>query len=158
MLNIKNSKPEKNFAASTDSSEKGLLVPRRRALAILLIVAAVIFVVWQFLPSSNFPAVSGSELQAVFLTNNQVYFGNLQNYNKSYAVLKNVFYLSVAEPLQQGATPPGPTLNLVKLGAELHGPQDIMYIPKDKIMFWENMKKDSQVVQAITNFLAQQKK
>lgn len=124
-------------------------------MCVAVVVVAVF--VWQFWgpTSANFPAVSGSDWQAVFLTNNQVYFGHLRDYNRSYAVLRDVFYLRVAEPLQQGATPPGPTLNLVKLGAELHGPQDLMYIPKDKVMFWENMRKDSQVVQAISNFLAQ---
>jgi hypothetical protein len=37
----------------------------------------------------------------------------------------------------------------VKLGSELHGPQDAMFIDSDKVMFWENMKDDSKVVQAI---------
>jgi len=47
-------------------------------------------------------------------------------------------------------------VSIVKLGSELHGPEDIMYIPRNQITFWETMRKDSQVVQAIQNFLAQQ--
>jgi len=130
------------------------------AFAVVVVVLVVLGVLSLFgwLPSANFPSVSGSDWQAVFLTNNQVYFGHLTDYNKGYATLKDIFYLRAAEPLQQGATPGGPNLSLVKLGAELHGPQDLMYIPKDKIMFWESLKKDSQVVQAINGFLAQQKK
>ena len=135
--------------------------PKQKIIVAVLIVIGA-FLVWKVLsfvgivPSSDFPAVSSAEWQATFLTNNQVYFGHLKNYNREYAVLKDIYYLRVAEPLQQGAQPPGPALNLVKLGGELHGPQDTMYIPKDKIMFWENLKKDSQVVQAIDNYLAAQ--
>lgn len=109
--------------------------------------------------ASVFPVTGINQWQSVFLTNNQVYFGHLENYSNDYVVLKDIFYLSVAEPLQIGSPPKPsqPTINLVKLGSELHGPQDVMYIPKDKIMFWENLKGDSQVVQAIGNFLSQKK-
>ncbi len=123
-----------------------------------LIFALVVFLaaVWAgrayLFPS--FPKPDNSTWQAVFLTNDQVYFGKLSNETREYAVLDSIFYLRVSEPLQQGATGQ-PALNLVKLGGELHGPSDRMYIPKDKIMFWENMKSDSQVVQAISNFLKQ---
>ncbi len=102
-------------------------------------------------PSFPQPAMDG--WQAVFLTNDQVYFGKLTSYSREYAVLEQIFYLRAADPLQQGTT--GPALNLVKLGGELHGPSDKMYLPKDRIMFWENLRADSQVVTAITGFLAQ---
>jgi len=133
---------------------------RRRALGwgwIAILIVVVIFLgAWKLSGFTNFPSVPKSEWQAVFLDNNQVYFGHLKNYNREYAVLKNIFYLRVADALQQGA-PPGSGLNLVKLGEELHGPKDVMYISKDKITFWENLKSDSQVVQAINVFLGQPK-
>ena len=123
---------------------------------VIVIIVAVVFMVKRFfLAGAGFPPVRASEWQAVFLTNNQVYFGHLKNYGREYVSLNNIFYLRVADALQQGATPPGQGLNLVKLGGELHGPQDTMYVPKDKILFWENLKPDSQVVQAISNFLKQ---
>ncbi|MDO8537178.1 MAG: hypothetical protein Q7R94_02945 [bacterium] len=136
---------------------------KRKIIAVALALLGVfiiwkVFVLFGVIAPRDFPRVSSSEWQGVFLTNNQVYFGHLENYNRNYVVLKDIYYLRVAEPLQQGAQPPGPSLNLVKLGSELHGPQDQMYVPKDKIMFWENLKSDSQVVQAITNFLATQPK
>ena len=144
-------------------------IPRKRRKRILLgivLVVVVVFIVWQALvyagvALSGFPWVSSSDWQAVFLANNQVYFGHLSSAGRDYAVLKDIFYLSVAQPnqpLQQGASVPGPTLNLVKLGGELHGPQDTMYIPNNQIMFWENLKKDSQVVKAIDAFYASQPK
>lgn len=133
---------------------------KAKAVFAFLILAFLIALGWKILalygvvPSYDFPVTSSQEWQSVFLTNNQVYFGHLKNYNKGYAVLKDIYYLRVSDPLQQGSPPQPPQINLVKLGGELHGPQDAMYIPKDKIMFWENLKADSQVVQAINNFLA----
>ena len=103
------------------------------------------------LPSPDFPTTSGGAWQAVFLTNNQVYFGHLVNYDRTYALLRNVFYIQVSSSQNLQPETPGaaPQLNLIKLGGELHGPEDAMFIPKDKILFWENMKADSQVVKAI---------
>lgn len=100
--------------------------------------------------SFDFPRVSNSKWQAVFFSNGQVYFGHLENYNWKYVRLKDIYYLRVAEPLQQGQKET-PSLNLVKLGSELHGPEDAMFIPKDKIIFWENLKDSSRVVEAISS-------
>ena len=105
-------------------------------LALLIAFGWKILGLYGVVPSYDFPMVKVSQWQAVFLTNNQVYFGHLKNYNKGYAVLKDIYYLRVTDPLQQGSPPQQPGINLVKLGVELHGPTDVMYIPKDKIMFW----------------------
>lgn len=126
----------------------------------ILIAIVVLLIAWKaFVPRGKygygFPMPDGGGWQAVFLTNDQVYFGKLQSLSREYVALDQIFYLRVAQPLQVGAAGQ-PALNLVKLGGELHGPTDAMYIPKDKIMFWENLRGDSQVVQAITNFYAQQ--
>lgn len=133
------------------------LVEQKKRIIVALGLLVFVLVGWQVLAfygivaSSDFPAVSRSQWQAVFLTNNQVYFGHLRNYNREYAALSNIYYLRITDPLQQGSPPQPQGISLVKLGAELHGPDDVMYIPKDKIMFWENLKPDSQVVQAINN-------
>ena len=100
----------------------------------------------------NFPSVSPGQWQAVFLTNNAVYFGKLVNYDNTYVTLTDVYYLRTASDLEgSGAT----SLNLIKLGGELHGPEDVMYIPKTNVLFWENMKDSSQVVQTIMSASAQ---
>lgn len=104
-------------------------------------------------------AVSG--YQAVFLTNGQVYFGKLSNSGDDYTTLKDIYYLQVVQPPLQGQQQPGqpqtqaqPQISLVKLGNELHGPVDEMKITKAQILFYENMKDDSQVVTAIKNYKA----
>lgn len=99
------------------------------------------------LSTGDFPTVPGSKWQAVFLTNNQVYFGRLQNHNRKYVALKSVYYLQAQQPVQSGQPPAN--LNIVKLGSEIHGPEEIIFISKDQILFWENLKSDSQVVRGI---------
>ena len=43
-------------------------------------------------------------------------------------------------------------LDLVKLGQEIHGPEDVMNINVDHIVFWEKLKDSSPVVQAILRY------
>jgi hypothetical protein len=95
--------------------------------------------------------------QAVFLTNGQVYFGKVEKQNQVELVVKDIYYLQVTRPLQQteeGEQQPNPQgeLSLVKLGNELHGPTDGMLINRDHVLFVEDLKEDSNVVQAIDNY------
>ncbi len=96
---------------------------------------------------------NGKVRQAVFLTNNQVYFGYLSNANSQYPVLKDIYYLQVQEALQPAKDNSQPQVSLVKLGNELHGPKDQMRINRDQILFYEDMKDDSKVNAAITDFI-----
>jgi|SRR3989344_4562953 len=81
--------------------------------------------------------------QAVFLTNDQIYFGHLKNIDSDYLILSDVYYVKIDD---SGAG------QLVKLGAiEPHGPKDKMVINKDQILFWENIRLDSTVVKTIQN-------
>ena len=79
--------------------------------------------------------------QAVFLMNDQIYFGHLKNISSDYLLLSDVYYVRINE---------GGAGQLVKLGVgEPHGPKDEMIINQDQILFWENMRFDSQVVKTI---------
>lgn len=79
--------------------------------------------------------------QAVFLLSSQVYFGHLTIEGDDY-LLRDVFYLNPpAEGSQRG--------QLVKRGNELHGPTEPMIIPARSVLFWENMREDSEVAAAI---------
>lgn len=109
-------------------------------------------------------AGKASAYQAVFLTNGQVYFGKMTESDNDYATLKDIYYLQVVQqpglqgsgqtPEQQQQQQAQPQISLVKLGNELHGPVDEMKISRSQILFFENMKEDSQVVTAINNYKA----
>ncbi len=95
------------------------------------------------------------EYQAVFLSNGQVYFGKFSQ-NPGSATLTNIYYLQVQEPLQpaegQDAASQQAELKLIKLGNELHGPEDTMRINPDHILFIEDLKEDGRVVEAIRRY------
>ena len=95
---------------------------------------------------------TGQEYKAVFLNNEQVYFGKISpSFNFRFLNLKDVYYLQVNEQIQPvGEGARQPQLVLVKLGArEIHNPQDEMLINRDHILFIEKLKPDSQVIAAI---------
>ena len=91
--------------------------------------------------------------EAVFLTNGNVYFGNIRQTTSGEVVLKDVFYLedSAAADATEGEGET-PALTLTKLGNELHGPQDEMIINREHVLFIEKMKDDSQVVTSIEQY------
>lgn len=110
--------------------------------------------------------VTVTDWQAVFLSNGQVYFGKIVKQNDDTLILRNIYYLQVVQqPLQ--ATQTGEAvdtqnqqqqnqLSLVKLGNELHGPQDEMHINPSQVLFTEQLKSDSKVVDAINRYLQDQ--
>ena len=97
-------------------------------------------------PDGKLPVVDDTKWQAVFLQNNQVYFGKMKEVNDGYLTLSDVYYLKSAGDLQDNGS-----LNLIKLGGEVHGPEDVIFVPKSSVLLWENMKDSSRVVQSILN-------
>ena len=132
-----------------DVSARGSLV----AIAIALIVLAILVGMAVFRGTDVVSkAPKKNSYQAVFLTNGQVYFGKLTNVGSAYVTLKDVYYIQSANAPQPAATSsPQPQLSLVKLGEEIHGPEAEMQVASDQIVFWENLKDNGKVVEAIKN-------
>jgi hypothetical protein len=131
-------------------------------LIIILVSALLILLVFNALFSSdskNFGRLSNwadlTKYQAVFLSNGQVYFGKVTDINNQTLVLENIYYLRSADKLQTSeannstTTPEADNFSLVKLGNELHGPEDKMSVNLSQVLFVENLKADSKVVEAI---------
>ncbi len=103
--------------------------------------------------ASNEPlAIDSGEYQAVFLDNGQVYFGKLEKTRELFYTLTDVFYLQSNVAVEQASN-----LSLTKLGSEAHGPEDWMQINTEHILFIEDMKNDSKVVQAIQDYKSKSK-
>src|SRR5689334_1559208 len=102
--------------------------------AVIIILAIAAYVVLQMpgaaAPATNSPAAAlskagASDYQAVFLNNNQVYFGRINNsMGSQFVELKDIYYLQVQQQIQPATSKQAPATNisLVKLGGELHGP------------------------------------
>lgn len=132
---------------------------KRRALGFVALgIAVVVLVGLIFLGSTLLPRttaggmkdVKTDQYQAVFLNNNQVYFGKITTINDKSIVLTDIYYLQVQQGVQpEEKTQDNQQLSLAKLGGELHGPEDTMFINPQQVLFWENLKNDGKVVQAI---------
>lgn len=104
-----------------------------------------------FLPGND---ASKERYVSVFLTNNQVYFGKMVDNRNGEIFLKEVYYLQNINTdfSPSGAMLQGSSFTLVKLGQELHGPTDEMYINKEQVLFYEYLREDSQVVKTIESY------
>ncbi len=120
--------------------------PRRgRMLITVIVVVAVVLLGWWYVNGAT-------QWKAVFLTNNQVYFGHFWDVPFAGTItLRNVYYLQFSTPGQQLDTQDQSQLKLVKLGSEIHGPTDEMVIPISQVLFWETLRSDSAIVTTIKN-------
>lgn len=84
---------------------------------------------------------------AVFLDGGQVYFGKLRRFadGAQFVTLKDVYYL---QNINDSAVL---NFDLIKLGSEIHSPQDEMHINVSKILFWQKLQDDGPIVAAILN-------
>jgi len=92
--------------------------------------------------------------KAVFLLNNQVYFGKIESETNNKLTLNNVYYLQVNQQTEttKGKTESQPQTSLVKLGEEMHGPENRLEIMNQNILFIETLRKDSKILEAIGNY------
>ena len=97
-----------------------------------------------------------NQYQAVFIASQdgQVYFGKLEVYNRELYKLTDIYYVRVENPIQpEGQNQQSQAnISLAKLGNELHAPEDVMYIAREKVLYWENLKDSGQVVTAIKKY------
>ena len=131
-----------------------LKITKKHILSVAGIVVVVNLVLVAFLLSikisssrENFDRIADpNTYQAIFLSNDQIYFGHLKSKSREseYLVLTDVYYVKIAEDS---------TGQLVKLGQiEPHKPMNEMIINREHILFWENLSPDSPVVKTIQGY------
>lgn len=77
------------------------------------------------------------QYQAVFMPNDQVYYGRLVVRDDGYELI---------DPYYSKA---GSATTLVKLGTEAHKPEAKIYIDRGSGMYWENLRPEGNISQAI---------
>lgn len=95
---------------------------------------------------------NASPYYAVFLTNDQVYFGKPILKDNNDFILEDVYYLRASEEnalISQQESVSSPRFTLIKLGQEVHGPTDRLFINNKNILFYEQLTNESQVVKSI---------
>lgn len=137
---------------------------------VILLVVIAVFVVYTLKPELFKPVTKSlssgkagdtkaknSGYSAVFLVNNQVYFGKLQNAQGPNPKLTDVYYLRVQNQAQSATAAASPNIALIKLGSELHGPSDEITFNKDQILLIQELTADSRVFKAIEEYKARNK-
>lgn len=130
----------------------------KKIVCIVVIVAVLVWLDANFniLASSQANKQARAHVQAVFLSNGQVYFGTLSRHGIGYWRLDNARYVQVAkvpsapspeEPA--GSAPEETRTTLMRLSDDMHRPHNTMLIPASNILFWQNLQNDSPVAQAI---------
>lgn len=134
------------------------------SVVVTLIIVAVAYAGFRFYQSKGvLQKDTGSNISdytAVFLNNGQVYFGKVYGRTASELDVRDIYYLQVnstdastSADLQKKSTDSKTDIVLVKLGEELHGPNDRMRINMQQVMFTESLKDDSKVVKAISDYV-----
>lgn len=152
-------KPVHRTSTSHHNSIKSERSNKRLIIAIVVAVVIVIAVVggwfgWQRLQNGA-TGIDTNKYQAVFFTNGQVYFGKLHSFNNDYMKLTDIYYLQTQSSDTTDSNNPQKTtsdnsnVKLIKLGNEIHGPEDTMIIAKDQMLFYENLKSDGSVAKSI---------
>ena len=129
-------------------SKKGLVW----GIAAAIVVIGLAIGAWLFV-NANRSATTGidtSRYQAVFLANGQIYFGKLKDFNENSFQLTEIYYPQAQKSDTDKDDAAAQTnIQLIPLGGEVHGPENKMFITKDQILYYENLKADSQVTKHI---------
>lgn len=100
---------------------------------------------------------SKTTYKAVFLLNNQVYFGKIKEQTDKKIVLENVYYLQVNQAQtdkkdDKEADSEQPQISLIRLGEEMHGPKNILELNYQNVLMIEELRSDSKIIEAINNY------
>lgn len=143
-----------NWAPQPNSKKKWPLVV---ASFVVIVLAALLFWFMFGHDKTTTQAPAENRYQAVFLDNGQVFFGKLKNTEGAYLVLENAYYTKKqdipADATKEQRAAIENNVSLAKVGNEVYGPESTLSIKAEQVLFWQNLKEDSKVSQAIKNDL-----
>ncbi len=155
--------PAKKKAANPKQWEAEKKIIKRIALGVLaFMILVVLDANYQFTAALQTDKKASTTWQAVFLTNDQVYFGHLSQYGINYWKLKDASYIKVTQvpvaqapdaangtPAKDQPTKMENRTTLMKVSQDVHQPEDTLYIPKEQILFWQDLQDGSSIVQTL---------
>lgn len=132
----------------TGSGHRGWRLSNRQAVGLIITIGAVLGLIagLYWYQHRNDQTIARDQYQVVYLLTGQVYFGKLQNTSGDYLTLKGVYML---QNQQADAANAENTSNILQVSRQVYGPDDSMAIRADQVQFWQNLRSDSKVAQAI---------
>lgn len=107
---------------------------------------------WTFGGPKVQPLEFKSDYVAVYMENSKVYFGKMEGADSDEPKLTDVFTLNVNTSQGEGSDTPQTDFELVKMTDQFQSPTDLLVLSRNKILFWEPLKSDSRVVEAIEKY------
>lgn len=138
---------------STHETSKQRNLPSVRTLPGMFLIPAVVVLIgallagFFLLPKGE--RINTSGYQVVYMATGQAYFGQLQNTSGEYLRLKSPYS---AQDVNSSDSENGDTKSsttLLKVSRQQYGPEDMMSLKSEQVLFWQNLRDDSKVVQAI---------
>lgn len=134
-----------------------------KTLLALVLISGLSAGAWFGRQTVAYAGIDTSRYQAVYLDNDNVYFGKVQVLLGGDLLLKDVFRVQAApdnnaagagstDTNDTGAAQPSSEIRLIKPGKELHAPDDTMLINRSRVRFIENIGNDSSVTKAIKDY------
>lgn len=131
---------------------------KQAIIGVVGIVLVLGLVWWFFLRNMGVPSyVDTGKYQVACLQSGECYFGKISSVTSDTVLIKNVFYVQKSTDATD-KTSTDNKLQLIKLGNEVHGPEDMMAINRSQVLYIENLKSDGQVTQTINSYYEQNKK
>jgi hypothetical protein len=91
--------------------------------------------------------------QVVFLTNGQAYFGNITEITDKYIILKDPYSIKVQQKqTDEEGEATSSEIKLLSIEDEFYKPEGYMLIEKNAILFIEELKDSSQIIEIIKNY------
>lgn len=115
------------------------------AIAVVLLVGVALW--WLFFKGQQH--IMSGRYQAVHLENGQIFFGKLQNTGGDFLTLRDPYYTPQLSTKADDKTPTQTQLSLIKVGEEVYGPERSVSIARSTVQYWENLRDDSKVIDAI---------
>lgn len=116
-------------------------------LTAIVVVLGALVAVYFLLPQGE--RINNNGYQVVYMTTGQAYFGKLKNTGGSYLVLDTPYTAQDVKP--EGEESIQTSTTLVKVSQQQYGPEEAMSLKSDQVLFWQNLRDDSKVAQAINN-------
>lgn len=146
-------------AFSPHTAEKGKKKFTKQALigAVGLVVLLAL-AWWFFLRNIGIPSyIDTGKYQVACLQSGECYFGKVTSVTSDTVLMKNVFYVQKSTTTGDATSTDENNLQLIKLGNEVHGPEDMMAINRAQVLYIENLKTDGKVAQTIKSYYDQNK-
>lgn len=126
--------------------------PRLMKLGVLMgglaLVLAIALVTMLIMKSQPAQVVDINKFQVIYLTNGQAYFGKLQNTTGEFLVIKSP-YIAQSVSTDDKTADTSTQATLLKVTSQVYGPEDSIAIKSSQVTFWQNLRDDSKVTQAI---------